>query len=105
MEVGIDKRGPAAVDVFEAFPDDGRFVEEDVVRDERVEGSVLYVFRGIGVGVGMHVRAGGFIHDGEVSVAKERDERSGSEGRHELEEPVIRQLGFRRVQKLLCDDG
>lgn len=51
MEIGIDEPGGAAVDVFEAFPDDGRLVKEDVVGDERVQGGVLKCWLGVrGVG-------------------------------------------------------
>jgi hypothetical protein len=62
-KVGVDEGGAAAVDVLEALPDDGVFVEEDVIRDEGVE-------RRVG-------RGGGLVEDGEVGVAEEGDERAG----------------------------
>ena len=107
VEIGIDKRGRVAVDVFEAFPDDASFVQKGVVCDERVEGGVLCVLRGVGVGVGIGVRvgtrigvrgdwawdtAGGLVHDREMRVAEERDERARPERRRELKQTMVRQL-------------
>ena len=108
MELGIDEPGGAAVDVFETFPDDAWFVEEDVVCHECVEGWALGYWlglgcvRGVDVGIGSRIGAGtgisirirlglcggigvrvrsdrfiakGLVHDGQVCIAKERNER------------------------------
>ena len=105
MEIGIDKRGRVAVDVFETFPDDAWFVQKGVVCNERIEGCVLCVLRGVvGVRIEIGIRdrvgtvgvrgawdtAGRLVHDRKVRVAEECDERAGLERRRKLKQTVIR---------------
>jgi len=113
LEIGIAKRGRVAVDIFEAFPDDARFVEEGVICDKCVEGVVRRVAVGVGAGnvAGVSVVLRGnracarrLVQDRQVRVTKERDERVRLERRRELKQTVVCQLGLGRVQKLPGDD-
>lgn len=45
VQVRVDECGPGAVDVLEAFPDDGGLMEEGVVGDESVERGCLGMVR------------------------------------------------------------